>query len=263
VTIALVNLVEILRRENKRDEVDPLLKPLLQTDLAAHPEAARQVYLRASILASHEFWLEAAADASKLRDFRPQEHEAYHILAPVLIACNDTNAYQELRRQIVAHFTGTTNVFAADRMAKDCLTLPPSENELGPLAEMADFAVTAGKSYAAYSLFEVCKALAEYREGHFGAATQWAKKASANPFPYSQAEACSIMAMAQCELRQAEHARASLAQAEKLVRESTPQLDSGDLGGDWRDWIIAHALLKEATGLVNSPRPHEGQAASK
>jgi serine/threonine-protein kinase len=263
VTIAVVNLIEILRRENKRDEVGPLLQPFLQIDLGAHSEAAHQLYLRASILARQEFWREAVADANKLREFRPQEHDAYHILAPVLIQCADTKDYQELRQQIIAHFSGTTNVFAADRMAKDGLTLPPQENELGPLAAMADFAVSAGKSYAAHSLFEVCKALAEYRQGHLGEAVQWAGKASANPFPYSQAEAYSIMAMAQCKLRQAEGARASLVRAEKLARESMPQLDSGDLGGDWRDWVIAHALLKEATGMMNNSGLPQQQSASK
>jgi serine/threonine-protein kinase len=203
------------------------------------------------------------ADASKLREVRPEDHDAYHILAPVLIQRGDTKDYQELRQQIITHFSGTTNVFAADRMAKDGLTLPPQENELGPLAAMADFAVSAGKSYAAYSLFEVCKALAEYRQGHLGEAVQWGEKASANPFPYSQAEAYSIMAMAQCKLRQAEGARASLVRAEKLAQESMPQLDSGDLGGDWRDWVIAHALLREATVLMNNSGLPEQQAASK
>jgi serine/threonine protein kinase/tetratricopeptide (TPR) repeat protein len=263
VTIAVVNLIEILRLENKRDKVDPLLHPLLQIDLGAHPEAAHQLYLRASILARHEFWQEAIADASKLREVRPQDHDAYHILAPVLIECGDGKDYRELRQQIIAQFTGTTNVFVADRMAKDGLTLPPQENELGPLAAMADFAVSAGKSYAAYSLFEVCKALAEYRQGHLGAAAEWAGKASANPFPYSQAEAYSILAMAHSKLGQAEDAHACLVQAEKLARESMPQLDSGDLGGDWRDWVVAHALLREATELMNNSGLPDQQSASK
>jgi hypothetical protein len=208
--------------------------------------------LRASILAQHEFWREAKADANKLREFRPQDHDAYHILAPVLIECGDMKDYQELRQQIIAHFSGTTNVFVADRMAKDGLTMLPQENEVGPLAAMADFAVSAGKSYAAYSLFEVCKALAEYRQGHLGAATEWAGKASANPFPYSRAEAYSIIAMAKCKLRESKDAHTFLGEAQKLARDSMQQLDSGDLGGDWRDWVFSHALLKEAADVVNA-----------
>jgi hypothetical protein len=203
------------------------------------------------------------ADASKLREVRPEDHDAYHILAPVLIECGDTKDYRELRQQIIAHFTGTTNVLVADRMAKDGLTLPPQENELGPLAAMADFAVSAGKSYAAYSLFEVCKALAEYRQGHFGTAAQWAEKATANDFPYSKTEAFAIMAMAQFKVGRTDDARAALASAVKIARESMPQLERGDLGGDWRDWIISHALLKEAAGLVNASTLSDSRAISK
>jgi hypothetical protein len=42
------------------------------------------------------------------------------------------------------------------------------------------------------------------------------------------------------------------------VIESFPKLSSGDLGGDWRDWIIAHALQFEAKKMINgegSPAP--------
>jgi hypothetical protein len=198
-----------------------------------------------------------------LRSFRPDDHDAYHILAPTLIECNDAKAFQELRKEMVVHFTGTTNVFAADRMAKDGLTLPPGESELRPLSEMADFAVSAGRSYAAYSLFEVCKALAEYRQEHFGAASQWAEKASANDFPYSKAEAFAIMAMAQFKVGRTDDARAALASAVKVARESMPQLESGDLGGEWRDWIISHALLKEAADLLNASPLSDSRAISK
>jgi len=255
VTIAVVNLIETLRRENKRDEVGPLLQPFLQIDLAAHPEATRQLYLRASILARQEFWLEAAADANKLREFRPEDHDAYHILAPVLVELCDMQGYQELRQKMIAYFGATTNIFVADRMAKDGLTLPPQEKELSPLASMADFAVSAGKSYAAYPLFEVCKALAEYRLGHWGTAAKWAENASTNQFLYSQAEAYSIMAMARCKLERTEDAHRALANATKIAHESMPSAESGDLGGDWRDWIISHALLKEATAVVNHASP--------
>ena len=28
------------------------------------------------------------------------------------------------------------------------------------------------------------------------------------------------------------------------------KIESGDFGGTWRDWIIAHALIKKAKGLT-------------
>jgi hypothetical protein len=32
-----------------------------------------------------------------------------------------------------------------------------------------------------------------------------------------------------------------------------PQMATGDLGNRWIDWIIAHALLKEAKALIKGP----------
>jgi hypothetical protein len=31
------------------------------------------------------------------------------------------------------------------------------------------------------------------------------------------------------------------------------KLESGDLGNDWRDWIIAGALLAEAKSMIEEP----------
>jgi hypothetical protein len=35
-----------------------------------------------------------------------------------------------------------------------------------------------------------------------------------------------------------------------------------DLGKDWRDWIIAHPLRKEAVGLINGETPVDAGSAS-
>jgi hypothetical protein len=41
----------------------------------------------------------------------------------------------------------------------------------------------------------------------------------------------------------------------EIINKELPALDSGDIGEDWIDWIIAHALLREAQALI------EGQPA--
>jgi len=50
-----------------------------------------------------------------------------------------------------------------------------------------------------------------------------------------------------------EEARAALARLEKGVQETLPAPGSRDLGFDWKDWIIAHALLDEARSLIEGP----------
>jgi hypothetical protein len=37
------------------------------------------------------------------------------------------------------------------------------------------------------------------------------------------------------------------------VQEKLPVPGSRDLGSDWKDWIIAHALLDEASSLIEGP----------
>jgi hypothetical protein len=87
-------------------------------------------------------------------------------------------------------------------------------------------------------------------------AIKWARAAAQVSFPYSQAEAYAILAMAQYKLKQIEESRLALAKCAEFVETQMPKIETGDLGGDWRDWIIAHALLNEARNLI------EGATAS-
>jgi len=77
--------------------------------------------------------------------------------------------------------------------------------------------------------------------------------------PHCQAEAAAIMAMSQFKLSQKDKAQSALADCNKIIEEKLKKLEKGDLGGDWRDWIIAHALQSEAKNLIDgeplSPEP--------
>jgi hypothetical protein len=181
---------------------------------------------------------------------QPDDHQHYHTLAPLLIASNDLDAYAKLCREIVNRFAGTTDMFVADRMAKDCLIHPSSAVDFRSVAALADLAVKSGKESRALSFRQLCKALAEYRQGHFAGAEEWAEKAGVSSFAYSAAESFAVLAMAKHQLKEPEAARHYLAKATTIVETQFPKIDSGDLGSDWRDWIIAHALLKEARLLV-------------
>jgi len=93
----------------------------------------------------------------------------------------------------------------------------------------------------------------EYRQGHWSEAINWATKAAENPFPYSRAEAWAILAMSEYRLNQVPDARADVARCAQLVQEQMPRV-GGVLGYDWRDWIIVHALLAEAQGLIENQK---------
>ena len=66
-----------------------------------------------------------------------------------------------------------------------------------------------------------------------------------------------VLAMAHYQLKQTEEARAAFARGAEIEQTKLPKLESGDIGGDWQGWIIAHALMDEAKALI------EGSPATK
>jgi hypothetical protein len=104
----------------------------------------------------------------------------------------------------------------------------------------------------------VTKSLAEYRQGHWTNAAEWAERALANlGVNERDAEAYLVLAMAKHNLNLPDDARSALAKAVEIVETKLPKVETGDIGDLWGDWIIAHVLLKEATVLIasNSAKP--------
>lgn len=246
----LSHLVTVLSAQKKHQEIDTLLDEFMTEDFLKSPKSLPVLTLRMELLARFGRWQEAAADAFKIRDFNPHEHMHYHTLAPLLVAGGNLTAYRALCEEILTRFGDTKDVFIADRMAKDCLIHPAAGVDLARVAKLADFSVTTGTNQPAYPFFQFCKALVEYRQGNFAAVATWAKPPSESAYPHVAVEANALLAMAEQQLQQPEAARASLARAVTLFQTRLPKLESGDLGDDWRDWIIAHALIIEAETLI-------------
>ena len=61
-----------------------------------------------------------------------------------------------------------------------------------------------------------------------------------------------VLAMAQQQLKQTDKARKSLAQATQVFNTKLPKLESGDLGENWPQWLIARILLREAKSVVET-----------
>jgi hypothetical protein len=201
-------------------------------------------------LASRGHWKEAASGLAMGLPHQPDNHDFYHALAPLLVQSGDIDGYRQLCVTIVSKFGATKDTYIADRMAKDCLILPVPGMDLARVGDLAQRALTQGANQPALPFFQVCKAMAEYRQGHFESAAEWAKKASGSPIPYSAAESFAVLSLAQWRMQQYEEARASIARCEAVVEKSLPKLESGNLGDDWRDWIITHVWLAEAKSLI-------------
>jgi tetratricopeptide (TPR) repeat protein len=242
----------LLEQDNKYDDADQLFDGFPKSQLLAVTGYANLFATIAESMARKGRWRQATNDVTNLVKTEPASPNGYHTLAPLLVACGDVPEYRRLCQQIVLHFRGTQDPNTADRMAKDCLILPSSGADLNAVGALADVAVS---KYPSYSLFQCCKALAEYRQERFSEAVKRADSSTKDPFSYSKAEGYAILSMARFKSGQTNEAFIALAECDKVIEEQLPKLSDGNLGQDWRDWIIAHALQKEAKALVNRATP--------
>ena len=180
----------------------------------------------------------------------PTNHYAYHYLAPLLVQTGELGAYRTVCERALSQFEGTTDPTVAERLAKDCLMLPPPAGSLERLAKLADKAVAAGPTNSSWPYYMFVKGLAEYRLGHSAGALEWLRKVAAQEgVPARTAQAQATMAMAEYQLGQTNAARTALAQGITIAE--TELAKPGRL--DWNDTIIAQTLLHEAQGLIVGP----------
>jgi serine/threonine protein kinase/tetratricopeptide (TPR) repeat protein len=203
---------------------------------------------RSEDLAQRGRWSESLAAAARFLQVEPGEYRGYYHAAPLLVQIGDRAAYEELCAKITTLFAGATNPVTADRMAKACLILPRPGADLKVASELASLAVADGQKG---SDAKCTAALAEYRQGHWDKATDWAMKAAENRTPSSRAEAYAILAMAQHHSKQTEAARVSLKKCTEIVQTQLAKPENGGLGVDWRGWIYAHALQSEASRMID------------
>jgi hypothetical protein len=139
-------------------------------------------------------------------------------------------------------------------MAQDCLLLTRPGADLRVENDLAAFAITAGQKDRTS---QCAMALAEYRQGHWDKARDWALKLTERGSPYSHSQAYAILAMAEYRQKETESARASLKKCIEIVQTQLPGLDARDLGQDWRDCIISHALYSEAKRMIEGDKSAE------
>jgi serine/threonine protein kinase len=185
---------------------------------------------------------------SPLRSSAP---DVYHALAPLLLQNGELKEYYELRTRIVREHGDASDPVTCERLAKDCLVLPPEASQMETLVKMVDRAVAAGPSHRSFLYFEFAKGLAEYRSGRYSDAVDWLQKALVKTNDsHRTAMTIATLAMAQQRLGQTEDARKTLTDALALAKAQLPEPTKTELDGIWHDWIIAHELTHQATELI-------------
>jgi len=118
--------------------------------------------------------------------------------------------------------------------------------------------VTAGKDTWVMPYFEVCEALAKYRQGQFVEAIDWAQKAlKRSNVACLQAHACAVVAMAYWQLGEKAAAREMLAKGNALAPVTFPAREAARRPRSVAAWIIARISLDEATALVDTAAPQD------
>jgi hypothetical protein len=80
--------------------------------------------------------------------------------------------------------------------------------------------------------------------------------------PSKDATAYVVLAMAQMKLKQTAAARTAFDKGADIVEKKLPKLDSGDLGFEWENVLIANILMREARALIE-PNSTPGDDDSK
>jgi serine/threonine protein kinase len=250
----LQKLVRVLMNQKKYSKAKELLDTALTPEFITQPASANLLAQRVELFGRRGQWNEAAAAAAVALENQPGDHYNYHMLAGLLAVTRDRAGWDQVCKKVIAGFSNTPNPYIAERLAQDCLLLPNSGVDPAVIGKLADVAVTQGSGEAALPYFQACKAMSEYRMGHFVEAVKWAGKAANNPTaePPAKGKAWAVLSMAQWQLGQEQAARAALAGGDAATPGLSPEHD--DLGQSWMAWLMARISLDEAAALIQSGR---------
>jgi hypothetical protein len=207
--------------------------------------------------AARKEWQAAITNFTKEIQFAPSNHMAYHFLAPLLLQVGDIEGYQGLRAAIIRQFAETSDPIVAERMAKDCLLMPPATADMAVIQKMADTTMVAGPDHPMWLYFQLAKGLSEYRQEHLDSAAERLQKVASEPTGtaaqvYRRAEACLVLAMARHQLHQFWPTRCALSEGCWIASNFLPAPDSAVIGEDANDWLYVQALMREAQGLIET-----------
>jgi tetratricopeptide (TPR) repeat protein len=258
----LGGLAHVLLAQKKLEEAQQVLDEAISPELAQKPVSSDLLSLRAGIEGRRGEWTKASADAFRAFENQPLNSGRYAVVAALLVKAKDFSAYEQFCRRVIKLYADSTNIFVADQVAKACLFAPSAAVDLTIVGRLADVAVTLGVGNdGAMPYFQVCKALAEYRLGHFNAAAEWAKKSVDSRRKEAQGHAYGVLAMAYWQLGRKDEARAMFANGEKLAPPVMPARVVQDTKDAWLAWLFARIQLDEAGALIE-PASSENKPVS-
>jgi serine/threonine protein kinase len=249
---AMTNLLASL------DAVPPV-QALKVADAFFPPEDLKQPWAAPFLRARGDWRARHGDSAAAIEDFtqalnmEPGDVGLHLKLAPLLAEKGGTNIYGQRCAQFLKQWRETNNPSAV----VDCLLVPASEVDLPSLAALARSALATNTPAPQQAAWQLALSLAEFRQGHFAEAADWASKTLAEAQGLGEARAAqaeAVLALAQQKSNHPDDARASLAKAKQILDTKMPPPESADLGSFWPDWVAAQVLLREAQALTTASK---------
>jgi len=245
------SLGRLLMSQKKFAEAEQLLNEVLIPDFTRQPASAFLLTFRGDLRARLGLWPQATADFRQAFENQPIESFRFSPVAALLVKINDLAAYGQLCKRLLAANANTTNVFVADQVAKACLFRPGTGVDLQAVGRLADLAVSHGAGdEGARPFFQLCKALAEYRQGHYAGAVTWAQSSLSSGRADVYGHAYAVLAMAYWRMGQKAEAGSALAKGNVLAPVVMPENVMEQTGNAWQAWLFARIQLDEAAALI-------------
>jgi tRNA A-37 threonylcarbamoyl transferase component Bud32/tetratricopeptide (TPR) repeat protein len=245
--------------QGKFEDAKTLMRPIGVPVLTSERKDAASVYSALTDASARRGrWREALLDATNAVQCDATDNGIYFSLMPLLAAVEDEEAYQRYRPQVLARLKNADDVFLGEGLSKVALLRSGPLEELTFFHERAEAALNAATSgnttYLPYDQFTM--GLADYRLGQFANAIAWSKKSLQSEFYGAgrnrAVQAYMVLAMSLFRLDRHSEAQEALVKGIEVEQTELPKLDGGDLGPEWywRDWVIAHELMREAKALI-------------
>ena len=219
---------------------------------------ARLFRLRATLRSRIGHWTEATNDFLRANEIALDGEEFSFDSAIVLLKSGHIEEYRDVCHAYLAQVDRNRDFANADMAAKVALLLPVEGPDFELACALADYAST-DTAAGHLACVRLCKALAEYRRGHFESAVKWGERAivAEGITPRLEAAVRFIQAAAYTQLRQFERAENAWARGDEMLNRPRDTFTSV-YGDTWCDFVIAEHLRREASELVgksSGPRP--------
>ena len=239
------------------------------------PQRAELYFGRANACARLGRWNEAMTNLTQAITVKPSSLNFWYQRAPLLVQTGNLTAYGQYCRDALAQFAQPDDPMESAQLARLCLLRPLEGTNLAVALKLAEDAAPGEHAPPSQGLAmrQVTMGLAEYRQGRFESAIAWMDKAQVTaarqnlPLWTNErqrnnvAMASLIQAMAYHRMGHTEEASATMAKATELLQTQFPQIDSGDIGRGWPEWLMVQILAREAKEFLSTSPT--GNAISK